>query len=56
MPTRERRRVVVWMVVAAAAIGFAFGWYARIWTEPTPESRARDAAEQIKSRVHELTH
>ncbi len=49
-------RMLIVAVVAAAILGFAAGWWGRIWTEPTPESRAHDAAEQIKERVHQMTH
>ncbi len=56
MAASGSRRVFYLALLVALALGFAAGWYARIWTEPTPEAKARDAAEQIKSRVHELTH
>ncbi len=41
--------------VAAALVGFAAGWFARVWTEPTVESRARDAAATIRDRFKELS-
>lgn len=55
VPRRDGRRTLVWALLAAALAGFAFGWYARIWSEPSPESRAHDAAEKIRDRVRQLT-
>jgi hypothetical protein len=37
-------------------LGFVAGWFARVWYQPSPETRARDAAEQIRERVRDLTH
>jgi hypothetical protein len=42
----ERRLLAA--VVIAAAIGFAAGWFMRVWTQPTVEDRMRDAAHQIQ--------
>jgi hypothetical protein len=52
----DRRRVLVWAIIAAIALGFLFGWYFRIWLEPTPESRIRGTADEIRDRVHAFTH
>jgi hypothetical protein len=52
----DSRRFLFWALLVAAAIGFACGWWARIWTQPTPESRAREAADRIRDRVREMTH
>lgn len=51
-----RRRLLLVGIALAIALGFLLGWYARIWGEETPESRARDAAEGLRDRIHELTH
>ncbi len=56
MKIGDSRRVLLWAIAVAAALGFAFGWYARIWYAPSPESRARQKAEELRERVHELTH
>lgn len=58
MAVRNSRRVVLLALLAALALGLALAWWAaRVWTaEPTPESRARETAQQIRDRVHELTH
>lgn len=56
MPPGSRRRLLLVAVALAIALGFLLGWYARIWSEETPESRARDAAEGLRDRIHELTH
>jgi len=55
MPIRDRRRTILWALLAAVAIGIAFGWFARLWLEPSPESRARDAVERMRERAHEFT-
>jgi hypothetical protein len=51
-----RRRALVWAMVIAAAFGFGAGWFARVWSEKTPESRMREAAETIRERVRAFTH
>ena len=57
MRIADERRVLVLAVVAALLLGLLFGWFGRIWMEErSPESRARDAAGEIRERVHELTH
>jgi hypothetical protein len=43
-------------VIIAATLGFVAGWLARVWYRPSPETRARDAAQQIRDRVRDLTH
>jgi hypothetical protein len=50
-----RRRALLWAMLVAAGLGFAAGWVARIFWEPTPESRARDTYERMRDRVRELT-
>ncbi|BDG02156.1 DUF1049 domain-containing protein [Anaeromyxobacter oryzae] len=49
------QRALLAASVAAALIGFAAGWFARVWTEPTVESRAHDAAETLRGKLHELS-
>ncbi len=51
----DRRRALILAVLAALVLGLLFGWFGRIWTEPSPESRARDMVERIRERVRELT-
>jgi ABC-type transporter Mla subunit MlaD len=53
---RAVRRPLLVAVLVAAAIGFAVGWFARIWSEPTFEDRMRDAAHKIQERARELAH
>ena len=56
MPAAGGKRWILWAVLAALALGALFGWYARIWVDPTPESRLRDVADGIRDRVRQLTH
>ena len=46
-------RALLVAAVAAAVIGFAAGWFARVLTEPTPESRAHEAAESVRSKLRD---
>jgi hypothetical protein len=55
MPLRRIRHPLLWALVAAVAIGFAFGWFARIWYAPTPESRAREAAHELQEKARRWT-
>ena len=48
MTMRPRERRLVAAVLISAALGFAAGWFMRVWTEPTVEDRMRDAAHQIQ--------
>ncbi|HEX9400254.1 MAG TPA: DUF1049 domain-containing protein [Anaeromyxobacter sp.] len=48
--------MLILAIVAAIAVGFLFGWVAHVFIEPSLESRMRDAAEAIRTRVRELTH
>ncbi len=57
MPSDRSRRASLVALLVAAAIGFALGWWGRNWkTPPSPESKAHEAAEQIKERVRDVTH
>ncbi len=56
MNLRRVRHPMLWALVAAAAIGFAFGWYAHIWYAPTPEARAREAARELQEKARSWTH
>ncbi len=49
----DHRRFLLWAVVVAILFGFALGWYARIWTTPTPEERAHEQQERLKERARE---
>ncbi len=51
----DHRRFLFWAVVVAILLGFALGWYARIWTTPTTEERIREEAEKIEGRVRQWT-
>ncbi len=51
--TSTARRLLV-AVVVAAVLGFAVGWYARVWSEPTVESRMHDAAEKLNQKAREI--
>lgn len=56
MGTARPRRVLLWAIVIAALVGAVVGWYARVWTQDSPESRVRDATEDLRRRVRDLTH
>ncbi len=51
---RPRERRLLMAVVIAAALGFATGWFLRVWTEPTVEDRMRDAAHQIQESFRRM--
>jgi hypothetical protein len=51
-----RRRALAWAIVIAVALGFAAGWFARVLSGSSPESRVREAAEGIRKRVRAFTH
>lgn len=53
---RRWRRRLLWAIVIAGAVGFAAGWFARVWTTPTVEDRMRDAAHRIQERARSLSH
>lgn len=50
------QRALLTAAVVAAIIGFAAGWFARVWTEPTVESKATEAAETIREKFRRLSH
>jgi len=53
----DQRRVLVLAVVIALVLGLLLGWFGRVWVEERSlASRAREAAEEIRERVHEATH
>jgi hypothetical protein len=45
----------VYAVLAAVVLGALAGWFARMWTTPSPESRARDTMGELRERVREYT-
>jgi Tfp pilus assembly protein FimT len=47
-------RALLTAAVVAALIGFAAGWFARVWSEPTVESKMNEAAGSIREKVREL--
>lgn len=57
MRLRIRRvYLIVWAALLAVALGLLLAWYAGARSTSVPESRARETAEGIRRRVHELTH
>ncbi len=55
MPIGVPRRTFVWAILAAIAAGFALGWGARIWYEPSPPAGARETLHELQERARELT-
>jgi hypothetical protein len=55
MGRRERRRVLVLMVVAMLAFALFWAWLRRAGAPPDPEQRARDKALELRERARELT-
>ncbi len=55
MRTSEGRRVVILILLAAIVLGFVLGWFARVFVEPSLESRSREAVEELRTRARELT-
>ncbi len=49
------QRTLVIAVLVAAVLGFAGGWFARVWSEPTIEDRVHDAAKGAQERLREFT-
>jgi hypothetical protein len=45
----------VYAVVVAVVLGALAGWLARMWTTPSPESRARDTVGELRERAPEYT-
>jgi hypothetical protein len=48
------QRTLLVAVIVSAVIGFTAGWFARIWSEPTVESRMRSATEELQERARKL--
>ncbi len=48
------QRTVLVAVVTAAVLGFAGGWFARTWSEPTVEDRAHEAVKGARERLREF--
>ena len=55
MPAPDRRRATVIATIVAALLGLLLGWLARLWLQPTAESRARDRMGEIRERAREQT-
>jgi hypothetical protein len=49
-----QQRTLLVAVLVATLVGFAVGWYARLYSEPTLESRMHDAAESVRAKVHDI--
>ncbi len=49
-----QQRTLLVSIIIAAVIGFAAGWYTRLHSEPTLESRMREAAESVREKVHDV--
>ena len=56
MAPRPGRRVLVLAILAALLASAAGVLYHRLAGEQTPEERAREKAEQLRERFHDLTH
>jgi hypothetical protein len=52
---RPDRRTLAYAVVVAVVVGALLGWFARVWTRPTPGERARDRLGELRERVREYT-
>ncbi len=48
-------RALLVAAAVAAALGFAAGWFARVWSEPTVESRLEDAGKDLRRSIQDLT-
>jgi len=54
MAQTSRTRALMFTAAVAALLGFGAGWLVRTWTWPTPEDRARAAAEELRERIRSL--
>jgi len=50
-----RTRLFVVLLVLAAAGAFAFGWWYRGRSSPSPEDRIRESAEHMRDAIESLT-
>lgn len=50
----DRARAVLFAAAISALLGFGAGWFVRTITWPTPEDRAREAAEELRERIRSL--
>lgn len=50
------QRTLLVAAVVAALIGFAAGWFARVWTEPTVQSSTTDTERALREKVRGLSH
>ena len=55
MGSRENRRVLVFVLVAALVFAFAAWWYHHIGARKTPEERAREKAAELQEKARGLT-
>ncbi len=51
----DTRRTLLIAAAVAAALGFAAGWFARVWSEPTMESRLENAGKDLRRSIQDLT-
>ncbi len=51
----RNRRVLLFALLVAVALGVALGWFARARLHPSPESRAQEALEGLREQARELT-
>lgn len=56
MSARDNRRVLLFVLAVALLFALAVAGYHRFGRRATPEERAREKAEQLRGRVHDLTH
>ncbi len=50
------QRTVLVAVVTAAVLGFAGGWFARTWSQPSLEDRAHETVEGARQRLRSFAH
>ncbi|WP_242345508.1 hypothetical protein [Anaeromyxobacter terrae] len=53
---RERARALLIGAIVAAIIGFGAGLLVRMWSDSSPEERARDTVGELRERARELAH
>jgi hypothetical protein len=50
---RQRARALVIGAIVAAIVGFGAGLLVRMWTDRSPEARARDAVGELREHARE---
>lgn len=53
----DRRRVLWWAILVAVALGLFLGWWVGIFaSRRTTATRAREATEELREKVRDMTH